>query len=58
MGSEIDLFGIADFETFLKFTEPWRRKHCAQEYGKDLEFLRIISPIHRAGEIRTPLLVI
>ena len=57
-GAAIDLFGIADFETFLKFTGPWRRKHRAREYGEDPEFLRTISPIHRAGEIRTPLLVI
>ncbi|MBT5773979.1 MAG: S9 family peptidase [Dehalococcoidia bacterium] len=57
-GAAIDLFGIADFETFLKFTGPWRRKHRAREYGEDPEFLRTISPIHRAGEIQTPLLVI
>ena len=54
----IDLFGIADFETFLKFTGPWRRRHRAREYGDNPEFLRSISPIHRAAEIRTPLLVI
>ncbi len=57
-GAAIDLFGIADFETFLKFTGPWRRKHRAREYGEDPEFLRTISPIHRAEEIQTPLLVI
>jgi dipeptidyl aminopeptidase/acylaminoacyl peptidase len=57
-GAAIDLFGIADFETFLKFTGPWRRKHRAREYGDDPEFLRTISPIHKADQIRTPLLVI
>ncbi len=54
----IDLFGIANFETFLEFTGPWRRKHRAREYGSDPDFLRTISPIHKADQIRTPLLVI
>jgi dipeptidyl aminopeptidase/acylaminoacyl peptidase len=57
-GAAVDLFGIANFETFLKFTGPWRRKHRAREYGEDPEFLRTISPIHKAERIRTPLLVI
>ncbi|MEZ4502443.1 MAG: S9 family peptidase [Dehalococcoidia bacterium] len=56
-GAAIDLYGIANFETFLKFTGPWRRKHRAREYGEDAAFLRTISPIHKANEIRTPLLV-
>ncbi|MDA0352082.1 MAG: S9 family peptidase [Chloroflexi bacterium] len=54
----IDLFGIADFETFLQFTGPWRRRHRAREYGEDPTFLRTISPIHKADQIRTPLLVV
>ena len=54
----IDLFGIADFNTFLQFTGPWRRRHRAREYGSDPDFLRTISPIHRADRIQTPLLVI
>ncbi len=54
----IDLYGIANFETFLKHTGPWRRKHRAAEYGEDPAFLRSISPIHKADRIRTPLLVI
>jgi dipeptidyl aminopeptidase/acylaminoacyl peptidase len=57
-GVAVDLFGIADFETFLKFTGPWRRRHRAREYGEDPAFLRTISPIHKADRIRTPLLVI
>lgn len=57
-GAAVDLFGIANFETFLKFTGPWRRKHRAREYGEDPEFLRTISPIHKADRIRTPLLVV
>ena len=54
----VDLFGIANFETFLKFTGAWRRKQRAAEYGEDPEFLRTISPIHKADRIRAPLLVI
>ena len=54
----VDLFGIADFETFLKFTGAWRRKQRAAEYGEDPRFLRTISPIHKADRIRAPLLVI
>ena len=54
----IDLFGIANFETFLEKTGPWRRKHRAAEYGEDPGFLRSISPLHKADRIQTPLLVI
>jgi dipeptidyl aminopeptidase/acylaminoacyl peptidase len=57
-GAAIDLFGIANFETFLQFTGPWRRRHRAREYGDDPAFLKTISPIHRVDRIRTPLLVI
>ncbi|TAJ20457.1 MAG: S9 family peptidase [Dehalococcoidia bacterium] len=53
----IDLYGIANFETFLTHTGAWRRKHRSREYGEDPEFLRSISPIHKAHLIRTPLLV-
>ncbi len=53
----VDLYGIANFETFLKHTGAWRRKHRSREYGEDPEFLRSISPIHKAHLIRTPLLV-
>lgn len=54
----VDLFGIWNFETFLENTGPWRRKHRAREYGEDPEFLRTISPIHKADRIRSPLLII
>lgn len=53
----IDLYGIANFETFLEHTGAWRRKHRAREYGTDPKFLRSISPIYRADRIRCPLLV-
>lgn len=56
----IDIVGIANFETFLKNTKPYRRKNREAEYGplSDPEFLAEISPIHKASKITTPLLVI
>ncbi len=56
----MDVVGIANFETFLKNTKPYRRKNREAEYGPltDPEFLREISPIHKANSIKTPLLVI
>src|SRR5690606_15161524 len=54
----VDLYGIANFVTFLEQTGPWRRKQRAAEYGSDPAFLEWISPIHRADRIQTPLLVI
>lgn len=53
----VDLFGIANFVTFLEHTGAWRRRHRAAEYGDDPAFLASISPIHKAARIRTPLLV-
>jgi dipeptidyl aminopeptidase/acylaminoacyl peptidase len=57
----VDLFGIADFEAFLKNTGAYRRALREAEYGsleKDLDFLREISPIRKVDKIKTPLLVI
>ena len=57
----VDLYGIANFLTFLKNTGPWRRHLRASEYGdpvKDREFLKEISPVHRANRIKAPLLVV
>ena len=56
----VDIVGIANFQTFLENTKPYRRKNREAEYGPltDPEFLREISPIHKAHLIKTPLLVI
>ncbi len=56
----IDVVGIANFKTFLENTKPYRRALRESEYGplSDPEFLREISPIHKADQITTPLLVI
>ena len=56
----IDNVGIANFKTFLENTRPYRRALRESEYGplSDPEFLKEISPIHKAHLIKTPLLVI
>ena len=57
----IDYYGIADFTTLLAHTGPWRRAHRSREYGDpaaDAALFARISPIHRAGRITAPLLVL
>lgn len=56
----IDIVGIANFQTFLENTAPYRRALREAEYGplSDPEFLKSISPIHKADQIKTPLLVV
>jgi dipeptidyl aminopeptidase/acylaminoacyl peptidase len=56
----VDVVGIANFKTFLENTKPYRRALRESEYGPltDPEFLKEISPIHKAGDIKTPLLVV
>lgn len=56
----VDVVGIANFETFLKNTADYRRALRESEYGplSDPEFLREVSPIHKAHLIKTPLLVV
>ena len=58
----VDTVGIADWHTFFGNMPPWRGVLRVIEYGDpngaEAEFLREISPLHRAGQIRAPLLVI
>jgi dipeptidyl aminopeptidase/acylaminoacyl peptidase len=58
----VDTVGIADWHTFFSNMPPWRGVLRIDEYGDpkgaESEFLRTISPIHRAHEIKAPLLVI
>ena len=58
----VDTVGIADWQTFFRNMPPWRGVLRINEYGDpngaEAEFLRTISPIHRASTIRAPLLVI
>jgi dipeptidyl aminopeptidase/acylaminoacyl peptidase len=57
----VDVCGMADFATFYAATEPWIAAAAVAEYGdptRDAELLRALSPIHRIGRLRAPLLVV
>jgi dipeptidyl aminopeptidase/acylaminoacyl peptidase len=57
----IDFYGIADFETLLASTGPWRRAHRAAEYGDPARHRALfdrISPIRHVDRIRVPMLVL
>ena len=56
-----DLYGVVNFDTFFKNTEPWMAAISTIEYGdpvREAELLRRLSPIHRIDRIRAPTLVI
>lgn len=58
----VDMVGIADWHTFFENMPPWRGVLRVNEYGDpkgaESDFLRQISPVHRASRIKAPLLVI
>lgn len=57
----ISQVGIANFVTFLQNTAPYRRALREAEYGSlehDRALLESLSPIHKAQDIRAPLLLI
>ncbi len=57
----VDIVGIANLETFLEHTSPYRRRLREAEYGSlehDREFFREISPIHHVDRVRAPLLIV
>ncbi len=57
----VDIFGIANFVTFLQNTGSWRRKLREIEYGSldaDMDTLIQISPIHKVDQITAPLFII
>jgi dipeptidyl aminopeptidase/acylaminoacyl peptidase len=57
----VDVCGIIDFETFFAHTEPWIAAAAVSRYGdpqQDAALLRELSPIHRIGQLRAPLLVV
>ncbi len=56
----VDMFGIANFHSFLKNTGAWRQKNRIAEYGdpvKDSVFLVQVSPLTHVDKIRKPLFV-
>ena len=56
-----DLFGVVNFETFFKNTEPWMASISKVEYGdpdKEVELLRRLSPIHKLDRVTAPTIVL
>jgi dipeptidyl aminopeptidase/acylaminoacyl peptidase len=56
-----NLFGITNFETFFKHTQPWMAAVSKIEYGNpetEAEMLRKLSPIHRIDRIKAPTIVL
>jgi dipeptidyl aminopeptidase/acylaminoacyl peptidase len=57
----VDLYGIANFVSFLENTHPMRRHHREAEYGgleRHRELLQAISPLNHVTRIRAPLLAV
>lgn len=58
----VDFYGIADFNTLMDTTGPWRRTLRAVEYGdpdteEGRDMLRNFSPMRKIGAVRTPLFI-
>lgn len=56
-----NLFGIVNFESFFRETEPWMAAISTTEYGDpktQAEMLKRLSPIHKLDRITTPLFVL
>jgi dipeptidyl aminopeptidase/acylaminoacyl peptidase len=56
-----NLFGVVNFETFFKHTEPWMAAISTIEYGNpatEAEMLKSLSPIHKVDRVKTPLIVL
>lgn len=56
----VDLYGVANFVTFMENTHPFRRKHRAAEYGsleQHRAILERISPTTHLDRVTAPLFV-
>jgi dipeptidyl aminopeptidase/acylaminoacyl peptidase len=56
-----NLYGIVNFDTFFKHSEPWMAAISTIEYGDpatQADVLRSLSPIHKIDRVKTPLLVL
>ncbi|MDD5427438.1 MAG: S9 family peptidase [candidate division Zixibacteria bacterium] len=60
LSAAVNTVGIVNFQSFLEKTADYRRHLRESEYGplSDPEFLKEISPIWKADQIKTPLLVV
>ncbi len=57
----VDLYGVVNFETFFKNTQPWMAAISTVEYGDPVtqaDMLRKLSPLGKIGVVTTPLLVL
>ena len=56
-----DLFGVVNFETFFKHTEPWMAAISTIEYGDpatQADLLRRLSPIYQVDRVVAPTIVL
>ena len=56
-----NLFGVVNFDTFFKNTQPWMAAISTTEYGDpktEADMLKALSPIHKLDRIKTPLIVL
>jgi dipeptidyl aminopeptidase/acylaminoacyl peptidase len=56
-----DLFGVINFDTFFKNTQPWMAAISTVEYGDPAtqpQMLYDLSPIHKVDRVKTPLIVL
>ena len=57
----VNLFGVVNFATFFKNTEPWMAAISTVEYGDpatEAELLRRLSPLNRVDKVTAPTLVL
>lgn len=57
----VAICGMSDLHAFFRETEPWIGRASYSKYGRpdrDGDLLRELSPIHRAADIRVPMLFI
>jgi dipeptidyl aminopeptidase/acylaminoacyl peptidase len=57
----VDMYGIVNFETFFKNTEPWMAAVSKMEFGDpqtQSALLQSLSPIHHADKITTPTMIL
>lgn len=56
-----NLFGVVNFETFFKNTQPWMAAISKVEYGdpdKEADMLRRLSPLNRIDRVKAPTIVL
>ncbi|MBU1377459.1 MAG: S9 family peptidase [Alphaproteobacteria bacterium] len=56
-----NLYGVVNFDTFFKHTQPWMAAISTIEYGNpatQAEMLKSLSPINKLDRIKTPLIVL